>query len=84
MPSSAENWYCEHIVSGPWPFVLLILPLVGAYLYGQSKQRLAWMLIGAWVVIQVPMSFVNNILVNCHGDAPAMEEPLSEAPPQSR
>jgi hypothetical protein len=81
-----ENWYCDRIVAGPWPFVLLLLPLVGAYLYGQRKHRLAWMLMGAWILVQVPMSFVNNIVVNCQGDAPTPDDvaPLSEEPPQAK
>ena len=78
-----ENWYCDKIVAGPWPFVLLLIPLAGAYFYGRGKQRLAWMLIGAWILLQVPMSFVNNIVVNCQGDAPRPEDvaPLGEEPP---
>ena len=83
MPSSVENWYCEQIVAGPWPFVLLLIPLAGAYFYGQAKHKLAWILIGAWIAIQIPMSFVNNILVDCNGDAPTQRDlpPLSEEPP---
>jgi len=79
--SNMEDWYCDKIVAGPWPFVLLLIPLAGAYFYGRGKRRLAWMLIGAWILLQVPMSFINNIIVNCQEDAPS--PPLTEeAPPQ--
>jgi len=41
MPTNgAENWYCEHIVGGPWSFAILIIPLVGAYYYGRGKHKL--------------------------------------------
>ncbi len=82
MPNS-ESWYCDQIVAGPWPFLLLLIPLAGAYFYGQGKHKLAWILIGAWMLLQVPMSFVNNFMVNCQGDAPAPGEvaPLNDEPP---
>jgi len=78
--SSAETWYCENIIAGPWPFLLLIIPLVGAYLYGRNKHRLAWTLIGFWIAIQIPMSFVNNVMVNCAGDE-SEPPPMTEAVP---
>jgi len=65
-------------VLGPWPFLLLLLPLVGAYLYGRQKQRLGWMLIGAWVAIQVPMSYVNYVVVRCPGDAAAIQQEMQQ------
>jgi hypothetical protein len=78
-----ENWYCDQIVDGPWPFLLLLIPLAGAYFYGRGKHRLAWILIGAWMLVQFPMSFVNNFMVNCQGDAPSPQDvaPLKEEPP---
>jgi hypothetical protein len=78
MNGATENWYCENIVSGPWPFLLLLLPLAGAYFYGRNKHKLGWILIGIWIAVQIPMSFVNNIVVNCAGDTPP--PPLEEAP----
>ncbi|ARN82786.1 hypothetical protein [Methylocystis bryophila] len=82
-----ENWYCDKIVAGPWPFLLLLIPVAGAYFYGRGKRKLAWILIGAWIAIQIPMSFANNFMVNCQGDAPMPGEvaPESEeAPPQGK
>jgi hypothetical protein len=78
-----ENWYCDKIVAGPWPFLLLLIPLAGAYFYGKGKRKLAWILIGGWILVQVPMSFVNNLVVNCQEDAPSPEDvaPLKEEPP---
>jgi hypothetical protein len=77
MPTSAfESWYCENVVSGPWPFLLLLLPLVGSYYYGQNKRKLAWILIGVWIPIQLALSFGNNVLAHCPGDE-AIETPDS-------
>jgi len=81
--SNMENWYCDQVVAGPWPFLLLLIPLAGAYLYGRGKHKLAWILMAGWIAIQVPMSFVNNFKVNCQGDAPAPEDipQLNQEPP---
>jgi hypothetical protein len=46
-------WYCENIGNSILPYVLLAMPLGGAYLYGQKKARLAWILIGVWAVLQI-------------------------------
>ncbi|MBY6241195.1 hypothetical protein [Methylosinus sp. Sm6] len=54
-------WYCENIGNSTLPYVLLTLPLAGAYLYGQKKQRLAWILIGAWVVLEIAMTTTTSI-----------------------
>jgi hypothetical protein len=54
------SWYCEYIGTSIVPYALLALPLGGAYLYGQKQTRLAWILIAAWVVLQLAMSLVNN------------------------
>ena len=43
-------WYCDTFVSTPWQFYFLIVPLVGAFFYGRGKYKLAWSLIGFWVV----------------------------------
>jgi hypothetical protein len=84
MPTSAEFWYCEHIANGSLPYILLGLPLLGAYLYGQNKRRFAWLFIGAWIFIQIPMSYVTHVVFNCPGaDEPpaSMEAPGSVEPP---
>jgi len=79
MPTtSAESWYCENIVAGPWPFLLLLVPLAGAYLYGQNKKRIGWILIAVWATLQISMSYANNIMVNCAGDTAIS----TEAPPE--
>ncbi len=79
-----ELWYCDNIVSGPWPFALLALPLAGAYFYGQSQRKLGWILIGIWIPIQVAMSFVNNVVVSCPDDVAAsvMQNPGGATQPQ--
>ncbi|MGA9601143.1 MAG: hypothetical protein WBS22_12995 [Methylocystis sp.] len=81
--SKMEIWYCDQIVAGPWPFTLLLIPVFGAYFYGRGRHKLAWILIGAWMMVQFPMSFVNNFMVNCQGDAPSPDNlpPLKEEPP---
>jgi hypothetical protein len=84
MPTNRfEIWYCDNIVSGPWPYLLLLLPLAGAYLYGQNKHRLAWYFIGAWIPLQIGISFVSNMVVTCQGDVPVpqqMETPAQQPP----
>ncbi len=62
---SLNLWYCDTFVSTPWQFFFLILPLVGAFLYGREKYKLAWILIGTWVVIQVTFSALTNLVFNC-------------------
>ncbi|MFY9628320.1 MAG: hypothetical protein WAK03_09255 [Methylocystis sp.] len=74
MPTNgAENWYCEHIVGGPWSFAILIIPLVGAYYYGRGKHKLGWILIGLWLPLQIGVSYVNNLVVDC----PQLDAPIS-------
>ncbi len=80
--SNLELWYCDNITSGPWPFALLALPLAGAYLYGQKKQQLAWILIGVWIPIQLAMSFVNNIVVSCPDDVATQVMQQQQQPEQ--
>jgi hypothetical protein len=58
-------WYCDTFVSTPWQFFFLLLPLIGAFLYGREKYRLAWILIGTWVFIQVTFSALTNLVFNC-------------------
>jgi hypothetical protein len=66
MPSEKlQLWYCDTFVNTPWQFFFLLLPLAGAYFYGQDKKKLAWILIGVWVAMQVILSFLNNLVFNC-------------------
>jgi len=96
MPTQGEDiWFCDHVANGPWPFLLLGLPLVGAYLYGRQRQKLALILIGAWIAFQVPFMFAKTILFQCdapiealggegqgEGGLPSAEPPGSVAPEQ--
>jgi len=59
-------WYCDNFVAQPWQFFLLILPLVGAFLYGREKKKAGWILIGVWVVIQVSISALTNFVFTCN------------------
>jgi hypothetical protein len=61
-------WYCDNFVSQPWQFFFLILPLVGAFLYGRGQKKLGWILIGIWVVIQVTLSAMTNFVFSCNLD----------------
>lgn len=58
-------WYCENIGNSILPYLLLALPLGGAYLYGQKQRRIAWILIGSWAVLQMALSGVTSL--NCMG-----------------
>lgn len=58
-------WYCDTFVAVPWQFFFLILPLFGAFLYGQEKYRLAWTLIGIWIFIQMTFSALTNFVFSC-------------------
>ena len=58
-------WYCDTFVSTPWQFYFLIVPLVGAFFYGREKYKLAWSLIGFWVVTQVIFSALTNLVFSC-------------------
>jgi uncharacterized membrane protein YccC len=57
-------WYCETISDSIAPFILLALPLGGAYLYGQKQTRMAWILIAIWAVLQMGMS---GLSASCPG-----------------
>ncbi|WP_442753577.1 hypothetical protein ACNHKD_11245 [Methylocystis sp. JAN1] len=59
-------WYCDTFVSQPWQFFFLLLPLVGAFLYGREQKKLGWTLIGIWVVIQVTFSALTNFVFSCN------------------
>ena len=58
-------WFCDNFVAQPWQFFLLIVPLVGAFLYGRGKQKVGWYVIGAWVVVQVTLSALTNFVFSC-------------------
>ncbi len=59
-------WYCDNFVAQPWQFFFLILPLVGAFLYGREQKKLAWILIGIWIVVQVSLSAMTNFVFSCN------------------
>jgi hypothetical protein len=59
-------WYCDTFVTQPWQFFFLIVPLFGAFLYGRGKHKLAWILIGAWIAVQVTFSALTNFVFNCN------------------
>ncbi len=61
-------WYCDNFVSQPWQFFFLALPLLGAYLYGREKHKIAWILIGIWVTVQVTISALTNFVFTCNLD----------------
>ena len=65
MSDKLQLWYCDTFVNTPWLFALLIIPVIGAYFYGQDKKKIAWTLIGSWAFIQILFSFLTNILFNC-------------------
>lgn len=66
MVSEATNlWFCDTFVYTPWQFYFLVVPLIGAFLYGRGKHKIAWSLIGFWVVVQVGFSALSNLLFSC-------------------
>lgn len=74
------SWYCVHMVGGPWSFALLVVPLIGAYFYGQNRKKLGWVLIGIWLPLQIALNYVNNVVMEC----PQLDSPITteSAPPQ--
>lgn len=58
-------WYCDTFVAQPWQFFFLILPLIGAFLYGRDQKKMAWILIGSWIAVQVTISFMTNFIFSC-------------------
>jgi hypothetical protein len=67
MPNSGfALWYCDNVANGIWPFLLLSVPLVGAYLYGQGKKQIAWILILAWAVIQLSSQGLSLFVFECN------------------
>jgi hypothetical protein len=78
MPESPlALWYCDKVAAGSWSYALLLLPLLGAYFYGQRKQKIGWILIGVWLPLQFGLSFVNSFVAGCLSDAapPGFEQP---------
>lgn len=59
-------WYCDTFVTQPWQFFFLLLPLVGAFLYGREQKKLGWTLIGIWVAIQITLSALTNFVFSCN------------------
>ncbi len=69
MPGSAfGSFYCEHVTNGVLPYVLLVMPLAGAYLYGQRKKQIAWILILVWAGIQLATQGLSLFIFNCNAD----------------
>jgi hypothetical protein len=60
-----QLWYCDTFINTPWQFVFLIVPLVGAWLYGRGKTKIAWILIGSWIAIQITLSALTNLIFVC-------------------
>jgi hypothetical protein len=58
-------WYCDTFVYTNWQFFFLLLPLVGAFLYGREKYRTAWTLIGIWVFVHLTFSALTNFVFDC-------------------
>lgn len=65
------EWFCQNLGNYSFvPYVLLAMPIGGAYLYGRKSternyKKIAWILIGAWAFIQLNLSFMTN--TNCVG-----------------
>jgi hypothetical protein len=59
-------WYCDTFVSQPWQFFFLIVPLIGAYFYGQNKKKIAWILFGIWIPVTILFSAMTNFVFNCN------------------
>ena len=59
-------WYCDTFVTQPWQFFFLLLPLVGAFLYGREQKKLGGTLIGIWVAIQITLSALTNFVFSCN------------------
>lgn len=79
MPSSPlESWYCDHVVNGSWQIIILVIPTLGAYYFGQDKRKIAYILFAAWFPVQIAMSYINNVVVSCPGD-PISQEQLEGA-----
>jgi hypothetical protein len=61
-------WFCDTFVNQPWQFIFMVLPLVGAFLYGRGKQKTGWILIIIWVVIQMSFTALTNFVFTCNLD----------------
>ena len=74
MPTSSfASWYCENITNGPWEFVLLIVPLAGAYFYGQGKKKLAWILILSWAAFHISLTAISLFVFDCNAPMPGQD-----------
>lgn len=59
------QWYCLNVADAPYTYVLLILPLVGAALYGRGKKQAGVALIALWCVLQLGISVSTLFLFQC-------------------
>jgi hypothetical protein len=66
MPASSFGlWYCEYIGLGPLEYVLLLVPLAGAYFYGRGKKKLAWILILSWAAVHITLQALTLFVFDC-------------------
>jgi hypothetical protein len=61
-------WYCDNIANGIWPYVLLVMPLAGAYLYGQRKKQIALILIFVWAGFQLTTQGLSLFVFECNAN----------------
>jgi hypothetical protein len=64
--STFALWYCDNISNGIWAYFLLAAPLAGAYLYGQGKKKIAWILILGWAAIHLSNQGLSLFMFNCN------------------
>jgi len=61
-----QLWYCDNIaVAQSYQFYFMTIPVIGAYLYGQGKTKIGWVLIGVWVAAQILLSALTNVIFDC-------------------
>ena len=61
-----QLWFCDNIaVALSWQFYFLAFPLAGAWLYGKDRKKLAWILIGGWMTLQITVSAFTNLIFDC-------------------
>jgi|APFre7841882630_1041343.scaffolds.fasta_scaffold12745_3 hypothetical protein len=75
MPASPfATWYCENIGLGPLEYILLLVPLAGAYFYGQGKKKLAWTLILGWAAFHIALQALTLFVFDCSALLPSVSE----------
>jgi hypothetical protein len=71
--SSFRALYCEYVGLGPFEYVLLLVPLAGAYFYGQGKKKMAWSLIIGWAAVHVLLQALTLFTFDCSALLPPGE-----------